>query len=163
MLKNIIVRKVIAIGVSAFIGFSSIAAIHTPKAEAASYKMASRIISIGDNYLGVPYRFGAPSGISSMFDCSSFTQHVFRKIGISLPRTSIMQSKIGYYVPRSKLKKGDLVFFSTARTGKRVGHVAIYVGNNRILHTYGKGGVKFSSLSSSYWNSHYLTARRVVK
>ncbi|MBW7477594.1 C40 family peptidase [Paenibacillus oenotherae] len=159
--NNRFIRTVATIGISAVIGLSTITIGHTPKAEAATASVANKIISIGDNYLGVPYRFGAPVGITYVFDCSSFTQYVFKKIGVSLPRTSKAQASRGSYVSRANLKKGDLVFFSTARTGKSIGHVAIYAGNNRILHTYGSGGVRFSNLNSSHWSSHYITARRV--
>lgn len=160
--KKKIVRSIATIGLSAIIGLSSLAIGQAPKAEAATASVANKIISIGDNYLGVPYRFGAPSGVTYVFDCSSFTQYVFKKMGVSLPRTSKAQASRGSYVSRANLKKGDLVFFSTARTGKSIGHVAIYAGNNRILHTYGSGGVKFSSINSSHWSSHYITARRVM-
>jgi cell wall-associated NlpC family hydrolase len=107
--------------------------------------------------MGVPYKFGAPSGSTRAFDCSSFTQYVYKKNGISLPRTSIAQSKVGRYVSRSNLQPGDLVFFYSP-----IHHVAIYIGNGKILHTYGAPGVTISSLNSSWWSSHYTTARRVL-
>ncbi|GGD63762.1 C40 family peptidase [Paenibacillus nasutitermitis] len=162
MIKGHLFRKIAVVGISAVIGFTSLSLGHAPKAEAAKVTTASKVISIGDNYLGVKYKLGAKSGISTAFDCSSFTQYVFKKAGISLPRTSAAQAKKGKAVSRKNLKKGDLVFFSTPSSGKRVGHVGIYAGNNKILHTYGKGGVKFTSLGNSYWNSHYLSAKRVL-
>lgn len=112
--------------------------------------------------MGTPYKFGAPSGVTSIFDCSSFTQYVYKKNGITLPRTSREQATKGYYVSRSNLRKGDLVFFSTRSSGGRIAHVGIYAGSGKILHTYGAGGVKYSSLSSDWWSSHYITARRVI-
>ncbi|MBW7454769.1 C40 family peptidase [Paenibacillus sepulcri] len=162
MIKAILFRKLAVVGISAVIGISSLAAGHVPKAEAATASTGSKVIKLGDNYLGVKYKLGAASGISTAFDCSSFTQYVFKKVGITLPRTSSAQSKKGTYVARKNLKVGDLVFFSTPSSGKKVGHAAIYAGNNKVLHTYGTGGVKFTSLSNSYWNSHYVTARRVL-
>ncbi|UVI27669.1 C40 family peptidase [Paenibacillus spongiae] len=158
--NNTIIRKLVAVSLATMIGFTSLAIGQASTAEAATASQANKIVSIGDNYLGVPYRFGAKSGITSAFDCSSFTQYVYKKVGIYLPRTSKQQSKVGSYVSRSNLKKGDLVFFSVG-SGKGVAHVAIYVGNNKILHTYGEGGVKFSQLNSKHWSSHYITARRV--
>lgn len=124
---------------------------------------ADSVISIGRRYLGTPYRFGSPSGVTSTFDCSSFTQYVFRKVGISLPRTSRDQAKVGTFVSRSNLRKGDLVFFSTSKSGGKIAHVGIYAGNGQILHTYGAGGVKYTSLNSSWWSAHYITARRVIR
>ena len=154
--------KLLAAFLCAAISLSTAAAFgQAPKAEAATTSKASRVIGIGDNYLGVRYKFGAPSGVSYVFDCSSFTQYVFRKVGIRLPRSSRQQSHSGYYVSRKNLKKGDLIFFSTSGSHGRVGHVAIYAGNNRMLHTYGAGGVKFSRINA-YWSKHYITARRVI-
>ncbi len=143
------------------IGFSAAAAFgHAPKA-AASSATGARVLAIGDNYLGVRYKFGAPTGVSYVFDCSSFTQYVFRKVGVHLPRLSKQQAAKGRYVSRSHLQKGDLVFFSTPDSRGKIGHVGIYAGNNRMLHTYGQGGVKFSTINS-YWSKRYITARRVL-
>lgn len=100
------------------------------------------IIQIGKQYLGTPYQFGSSSSTTRTFDCSSFTQRVFKKAGIQLPRNSRQQSKIGTAVSKSNLQVGDLIFFKSYRgSSKRITHVAIYAGNNKILHTYGKPGV----------------------
>lgn len=136
------------------------------QAEASTFSIsattADRIISTGNRYLGVPYKFGAKAGSTSSFDCSSFTQYVYKKFGISLKRTSRSQATQGKYVSRSNLRKGDLVFFSTRTSGGKIAHVGIYAGNGKILHTYGAGGVKYSSINSGWWSSHYITARRVI-
>ncbi|WP_248931026.1 C40 family peptidase [Paenibacillus hamazuiensis] len=125
--------------------------------------LAERIIDTGDNYMHTPYKFGAPAGSTRVFDCSSFTQYIFKKHGISLPRTSKQQSKVGRYVPRSQLQKGDLVFFSTRSSGGKVGHVGVYIGNGKILHTFGNPqGVTISNMKSGWWSNHYITARRVL-
>lgn len=141
----------------------------THTAEAASIATGDSIIKTGKRYFGVPYRYGAEPETSNRFDCSSFTQYVYKKNGISLPRGARQQAGAGKYVPISELKKGDLVFFSTRATMKyskssikRIGHVGIYAGNGKILHTYGKPGVTYSNLHSKWWRSHYVTARRVL-
>ncbi|MBO9597742.1 MAG: C40 family peptidase, partial [Cohnella sp.] len=51
---------------------------------------------------------------------------------------------------------------TTARTGKKIGHVGVYTGKGKMLHTYGAPGVTYSSINSSYWKAHYVTARRVL-
>lgn len=158
-IKHKFFRKVITVSLGAVIGFTGVAVGQAPTASAAT--KADKIVSLGNKYLGVKYRFGAPSGSTSSFDCSSFTQYIFGKYGIKLPRTSAAQAKKGYAVSKSNLKKGDLVFFSVSKPG-RVNHVGVYAGNNRFLHTYGKPGVTYSSLSASHWKSHYITARRVL-
>ncbi|WP_407944636.1 C40 family peptidase [Paenibacillus swuensis] len=162
MTKNKFVRMISSIGLCAAIGWTSLGLAAPQQAEAATSR-GEKVISIGKKYLGVNYQFGAPTGSTRTFDCSSFTKHVYKKVGVSLPRISKDQAKKGYKVAKSNLKKGDLVFF-WGRNGKgRVAHVAIYAGNNKILHTYKRGiGVTYSSLNSSYWKKHYVTARRVV-
>lgn len=126
-------------------------------ASASASSKASDIISTAKHYMGVRYQYGAPSGITSSFDCSSFTQYVFKKNGISLPRDSRQQSRVGTYVPKNQLKPGDLVFFYSP-----IHHVGIYIGNGKMINTYGSPGVTITDLNSSWWKSHYATARRVL-
>ncbi|AJY77990.1 glycoside hydrolase [Paenibacillus beijingensis] len=154
------IRKVVGVSLCAAIGFSSFAFGTSDKAEAATPK-AEKILKTGKQYLGVKYRLGAPSGVTYAFDCSSFIQYIYKKNGISLPRTTRQQVTKGKKVSRGYLSKGDLVFF-TGRSGRSIGHVGVYAGANRILHTYGKTGVTISSLGTSYWKNHYATARRVI-
>jgi cell wall-associated NlpC family hydrolase len=122
----------------------------------------SQVISIGKNYLGRPYQFGAKAGQTRTFDCSSFTQYVFKRVGVNLPRTSKQQSHVGSYVSRSNLRTGDLVFFSIPGKPGVINHVAIYMGNGNLLQTYGAGGVRITNIHSGTWSSRYMTARRVL-
>ncbi|WP_152619339.1 C40 family peptidase [Cohnella kolymensis] len=155
-------RKVISIGLCAAIGFTALGFGQAGKAEAATVTKADKVISTGKNYLGVKYRFGAPSGVTYAFDCSSFTQYIFKKNGITLPRSSSLQATKGVKVAKANLKKGDLVFFKDPGRAGRIGHVAVYIGNNKMLGASGKA-VKISSMGSSYWSKHYVSARRVIK
>jgi murein DD-endopeptidase / murein LD-carboxypeptidase len=160
--KNAFVRKFITVSLCAVIGFTGLAMANTPAASAATTSKADKIIALGNKYLGVKYLFGSPSGSTKAFDCSSFTQYLFGKFGIKLPRVSSSQATKGVKVAKANLKKGDLVFFKVARTGNKIGHVGIYIGNNKMLNTYGSTGVTVSSMNTSYWKSHYVTARRVL-
>jgi lipoprotein Spr len=119
---------------------------------------AGNIIATGKNFMGVKYKFGAASGSTKQFDCSSFTKYIFGKNGINLPRSSHDQSNAGTYVSRKNLKPGDLVFFYSP-----IHHVAVYIGNGQILHTWGGPGVTISNLNSGWWNNNYTSARRVIK
>ncbi len=119
--------------------------------------VGDKVISTGLKYQGVPYKFGAQSGKTDAFDCSSFTQFVFKQNGVSIPRSSSQQSNVGTFVTRDQLQPGDLVFFYSP-----IHHVAIYMGDGKILHTFGKGGVTITPLNTGWWNSHYTTARRVL-
>ncbi|WP_028560395.1 C40 family peptidase [Paenibacillus pinihumi] len=158
--------KIIAgVTLSLAIAFSGSALISPKQVEAASASSsskASRVISIGKKYLGAPYVFGAKTGNTSSFDCSSFTQYVYRQVGVSIPRSSKNQSTAGRFVSRSNLKAGDLIFSDTNRDGK-INHVSIYMGNGKLLHTYRKGiGVTISNFKGSAWDKTYVTARRVL-
>ncbi|MFD1422683.1 C40 family peptidase [Laceyella tengchongensis] len=131
--------------------------------EAQRLALADKIIQTGHKYLGTPYEFGAKAGQTATFDCSSFVQYVYKQHGISLPRSSRQQATVGQTVSKSQLQKGDLVFFTRKDTAPNVGHVAIYVGDGKILHTYGKGGVRYDSLSTEWLAKSYVTAKRVIK
>jgi len=112
--------------------------------------IADNVIATGKQFLGVPYVFGAKSNITSSFDCSSFTQYVFKQNGISIPRSSRDQSKVGTFVPRDQLQPGDLIFTDTNRDGI-INHVSIYMGNDQLLHTYRVGiGVTISNFRAAH-------------
>ena len=130
--------------------------------EQSNVSLADKIIKTGEKYLGTPYQYGASSGQTRTFDCSSFTQYVYKQHGISLPRSSRQQAQVGVTIPRSQIKKGDLLFFKTSSSNGKIGHVAIYAGNNRVLHTWGPGGVRYDSLSTGWLNQGFITAKRVI-
>ncbi|SHE31180.1 C40 family peptidase [Alkalibacter saccharofermentans] len=120
---------------------------------ASSYKsnLGSSIVATARQYLGTPYRSGGstPAG----FDCSGFTQYVFRQLGIGLPRTSGGQRSVGGFVAKSDLMPGDLVVFS--------GHVGIYVGNGNMIHSPRPGRrVEITSINTAYWRAKYISGRR---
>jgi peptidoglycan DL-endopeptidase CwlO len=89
--------------------------------------LGNRIVSTAAQYEGTPYVYGA-TGPSS-FDCSGFTQYVFKKMGISLPRTAQQQYDAAQHISRSQAQPGDLVFMGSP---DGIYHVAIYAGNNKI-------------------------------
>jgi len=110
--------------------------------------------------LGKRYVWGA-SGRNNTYDCSSFTKYVYRKNGITIPRTSIKQSKHGEYIKRKDLKKGDLVFFDTSKQRKGyVNHVGIYLGNNKFIHASSAKKKVIVSNLSKFYGQRYKGARR---
>ncbi|MFP3392201.1 C40 family peptidase [Brevibacillus sp. SIMBA_040] len=135
----------------------------TAKSASSQANKASQVISTGLRYKGVPYKFGSSKNTTRTFDCSSFTQRVFKQVGIKLPRDSRQQSKVGKHVSKGRLKKGDLVFFrSYGSASPRITHVAIYAGNNTLLHTYGRPGVTTTKFRGTSWEQRFEGARRVL-
>ena len=116
-----------------------------------------RLVELAKSKLGCKYVWGATG--ANTFDCSGLTYWCHKQIGISIPRTSLAQSKSGKAVSKSNLQPGDLIFWKT--TSAPVGHVGMYVGNGQFIHAPNKSKpVKYDSLSSSYYSSRYVCARR---
>ena len=117
----------------------------------------SKLIDLAKSKLGCKYVWGATG--PNTFDCSGLMLWCHKQLGISIPRTSLAQSKSGVSVSKSDLQVGDLVFFKT--TSAPVGHVGMYIGNGQFIHAPNKSKpVKIDSLSSSYYSSRYVNARR---
>ncbi|WML34036.1 NlpC/P60 family protein [Clostridium sp. OS1-26] len=111
------------------------------------------VVAYASNFLGTPYLWGGttPSG----FDCSGFTQYVYRHFGISVGRTTYDQINDGVGVSKDQLQPGDLVFFGK---GGDPTHMGMYVGNGAMIHAPHTGDVvKISPVD----RSDYITARRV--
>ena len=124
-------------------------------------ELGNRIASIAAQYEGAPYKYGGttPAG----FDCSGYTSYIYKKAGITIPRTTSLQYSSGSSVAKSELRRGDLVFFMR---WPLIGmilppyHVGIYVGNSKFIHAPSTGGsVRYDSLNNSYWKSHYKGAK----
>lgn len=103
--------------------------------------LGQQIADMGCNYIGNKYVYGG-SSLTNGIDCSGFVQQIHRKFGISTPRTSGAIRSGGKSVSYADRMPGDVICYS--------GHVAIYIGNNKIVHAsnsapYPKGGIKISS------------------
>ena len=121
-----------------------------PAVAAAAGRRGSAM-SIAMRKLGAPYRWGAAG--PGAFDCSGLVYWSYRQTGMTLPRSSSAQSRVGTPVSKGALQPGDLVFFY-----RPVSHVAIYIGGGRVVHasTAGKP-VKISNLG----DMPFATARRI--
>ena len=111
-------------------------------------KFGQRVVKYAKRFLGVPYRWGgeSPSG----FDCSGFVRFVYKHFGIYLPHNAYAQSRYGNYVAPENLMKGDLLFYHG------YGHVGIYIGNGRIIHSPSTG--RYVEIAN---NRPYFVARRI--
>jgi hypothetical protein len=154
-------KVMVGVGLSLTIAFTGIVPL-LPQPTHAAAATSDGVLGTAQQFLGVPYKFGAKSGRTDSFDCSSFTQFVFAQNGVHIPRSSRQQSGAGTFVPKNQLQAGDLVFSDTNRDGI-INHVGIYMGNDRVIHTYRVGiGVTISKFSGSSWDRNYVTARRVM-
>jgi peptidoglycan DL-endopeptidase CwlO len=109
-------------------------------------------------HTGVAYRNGGtdPSG----FDCSGFVHYVFGRHGIDVPRQVRDQFHMGARVDRSRLRPGDLVFFTTVAPG--ASHVGIVVNEAEFVHAPStRGVVRVERLDSDYWSRRFVGARRI--
>lgn len=129
-------------------------------------RKADAIIVKGMSFLGTPYVFGAKEGQTNSFDCSSFLQYLFATQDVSLARDAGQQSERGTEVSIDELREGDLVFFTTPKRKNKegteqIGHVAVYMGNGLILHTFRQGiGVTVSELDA-VWKDRFVKAKRI--
>jgi cell wall-associated NlpC family hydrolase len=124
-------------------------------------KKPEKIVEVAKEKLGHKYVWGA-SGTKGTYDCSSFTKFCYKKNGVDIPRTSIMQSKYGKFVKRAELQKGDLIFFDTSKRRKGyVNHVGIYLGDNKFIHaSSARKKVIITSLGKAFYSQRYMGARR---
>jgi cell wall-associated NlpC family hydrolase len=135
------------------------------RAPTATSATAASVLATAKRYLGTHYKYGGESPATG-FDCSGFVQYVFGKQGVQLPRTSRLQAHAGTALPLdvAALQPGDLLLF--ASTGREVNHVAIYVGNNRMLHSSaGAGGVVYEDLTTPrgrWYLKRHVASRRVL-
>ena len=157
--------------VSAGVQFTKIATLEKGKPAVES------VIAEGLKYMGVPYVYGAvryhdgkgnklKGFTESKFDCSSLMQYIFFKgANVLLDVTTRTQVLQGTEVKKADMQRGDLMFFTNEsrknNTGvERIGHVALYLGGNYILHT-ASDFAKVELISATRW-SYFITAKRVL-
>ncbi len=133
-----------------------------------------KIIRLARSLVGAPYVYGAEANAPHTFDCSSFTQYVFKGAGIELPRSSILQAADGHGTELavsndpSHYAPGDLLFMRGVRGFYRdslfegrevsIGHVGIYLGTEEIAHAQAHrepNGVVIQNLSELTRDPHY--------
>lgn len=111
------------------------------------------VINYALKFVGNPYKSGGTS-LTNGADCSGFVQSVFRDCGISLGRSSRDQAAGGTEISVSDIQPGDLLFYSN---GKRINHVALYIGNGQVVHASNpRSGIRIS-------NYNYRTPCKAVR
>lgn len=163
-------------------GSGTVTPVPTAPATPSQGNTIESVIAAGMKYLGTPYEFGSSRSNTNTFDCSDFIRQMFLDAAnLKLPADSRQQGdwvkQNGTAVTNiSALKRGDLMFFmdykgssASAYAGidkstARISHVAMYLGNGQILHTYSvaSGGVRVDNLSAS-WVNRFLFGGSVIR
>jgi cell wall-associated NlpC family hydrolase len=118
------------------------------------------ILQVAQSKLGTPYRWGHNEDRGQYgFDCSNFTAYVYHHaLGYKISGASRVQaSRVGWRVPRSQMRPGDLLIFDGGR------HVGIYIGRNRMIQEGGGlGRVGYLSVGpGTYWGRHITAVKRM--
>lgn len=122
-------------------------------------ELKDELIKVAKKYLGAPYKFGGTSTKTGI-DCSAYVNKVFKSFDVNLPRTARGIYKKGNHVSKSKLQKGDLVFFRTY--AKFPSHVGIYMGDGNFIHaSSARKKVSITKLSGNYYKKRYIGAKRI--
>jgi cell wall-associated NlpC family hydrolase len=145
-------------------GASGTSGVRIPRSPAPT-AAAARVLETADQYIGVPYTWGGNTPESG-FDCSGFTKYVFARQGILLPRTSREQARAGQEVSLdfAAFLPGDILLF--AEPSEAISHVAIYVGEGRIIHASSVAGrVSYLELGGDrggWYVQNLVAARRLT-
>jgi len=110
-----------------------------------------------EKWWGTRYKYGGAS--QNGIDCSAYTGTLVHKLyGLVLPRTSREQYEECAKLEKDDLQLGDLVFF---KSGRRISHVGLYLGNGYFTHASTSIGVTISHLTEEYWSRKYIGGGRI--
>ena len=121
------------------------------------------ILQRAQRYAGTEYCHGGVA--PPCFDCSGFVLRLYNNFVPGMPRVSRDMVRFGRAISREELRPGDLVFFATGGRADIVTHVAIYMGQDSIIHAISNGpsrGVTITPLSAQYWDRRFYGATRVL-
>ena len=101
--------------------------------------LGEEIVEYAKQFKGNPYKYGGTS-LTNGCDCSGFVMSIYKKFGYDIPRSAAEQAKTfgdknykKVNATESDMKPGDLLFWYDSSRGK-IGHVAMYIGNGKIIH-----------------------------
>lgn len=112
------------------------------------------------DWIGAPYRGGGDSKRGT--DCSGMVYQIYRKVyRTQVPRNTEELKDKSNKIAKRNLKEGDLVFFSSNRSKRKVAHVGIYLKNGKFIHSSTSRGVIVSRLSEDYYSKHWISGGRI--
>jgi cell wall-associated NlpC family hydrolase len=136
MKRNLYIR-IVSFVMCFIIAAGVVIATDSTEASAASKTTGVDVVEYATQFVGNPYRYGGTS-LTKGADCSGFVMSVYKKFGYKLPHSSSEIATKGKKVSWSDKKPGDIICY--------YGHVAIYIGNNKIVHASSrKTGIKISN------------------
>lgn len=155
-IKNIITSLILGFGIIFAITFL----VSATKTENKQTNVTPEdFVSAAEKYLGIPYLYGGTT--KKGMDCSGLVYAAAKDCGMgTVEKTSRSLKKSTYNVSRENLRIGDLIFFER---NSSIFHVAIYIGENMIIHAVSDGpstGVLKSSLDEKFWKEHYHSCGR---
>lgn len=122
---------------------------------------AKEIVKEARRWLGTKYTYGGHSRKGT--DCSGLVMEVYRSAcGMKLPRTTADQRAFCKNIDRRNLSPGDLVFFTSRRSGRRISHVGLYIGKGEMIHASSSRGVIVSRLDEKYYTDNYHSSGRII-
>lgn len=137
---------------------------NTIKKKKRSTKKVDRIVSKAMTFSGTRYKFGGTT--KRGMDCSGLVFVALTENDIPFPRVSYQMANEGKRIKRREIEKGDLLFFKTSKSGKRINHVGLVVdvdGDDiRFIHSTSSRGVIVSSLREGFWNHSFIKATRIL-
>ena len=136
----------------------------THSTSAPTLDKADKIINTALSYSGVKYKYGGTS--MKGMDCSGLLYVSFSRHQVEIPRTSHQLADEGKRIRVEEVTKGDLLFFKTKASGKRINHVGLVVSVSdndiRFIHATTSRGVIVSSLREGFWNYAFVKATRIL-
>jgi cell wall-associated NlpC family hydrolase len=115
-------------------------------------------------FKGAKYKFGGTT--KKGMDCSGVVYVAYKKENIQLPRVSREMAKQGKKISLKEARKGDLLFFRTHKSSRKINHVGLIISvkNKQIkfIHSTSSKGVIISSLSQKYWKNAFVKATKVL-
>lgn len=121
---------------------------------------AKALIREAEKWIGTPYVYGGQSRTGT--DCSGFVLEVFKSVlDVKLPRSAREQRDYCRQIDKDDMTAGDLLFFSSKKSGGSTSHVGMYIGDGQMIHASSSRGVVISALSESYYVTHFQCAGRV--
>lgn len=142
--------------------------LYTEGADVLNYDVVTvnNIMDEAMSHLGARYRSGSKG--PSAFDCSGFTSYVFGRTGMQIGCSSRDQYAKNMPITRSEMQRGDLVFFTSPRSGRGVGHVGIVVDVDPLTYTFSfihassSKGVTITNSDEGFYARRFVGARRVL-